>query len=164
MRIDALVTGLPTANVQDLTEFTREPDRVLDIMLLFIVTLVLVITILIAVLGIINTLLLSVYERTREIGLLRAVGMGRRQVRGNITLESVIFSLQGTIIGAAIGFVFAWAVVPANGCDTAVTLYAMPVVQLTAMVIAVLVGVIAFDPIPAIIGSRMNVLEAIATD
>ena len=89
--------------------------------------------------------------------------MGRRQVRATITLESVIFSLQGTAIGAVIGFGFAYALVTAVGSDTDVT-FAVPVGQLIAMVIvALLFGVVA-SIIPAIIGSRMNVLDAIATD
>jgi putative ABC transport system permease protein len=159
---DLVEADFPTANVQDLTEFKESQTGIFDVMLA-IITVMLVIAIFIAVLGIINTLLLSVYERTREIGLLRAVGMGRRQVRATITLESVIFSLQGTVIGAVIGFGFAYAVVTAVGGDTPVT-FAVPFGQLVAMVIAALIfGVIA-SIIPAIIGSRMNVLEAIATD
>jgi putative ABC transport system permease protein len=162
-QIDALVTAqFPTANVQDLTEFTQSQTAIFDV-LLAIITVMLVIAIFIAVLGIINTLLLSVYERTREIGLLRAVGMGRRQVRATITLESVIFSLQGTAIGTVIGFVFAYAIVKAVGTDTEVT-FAVPVGQLIAMVIAALIFGVVASIIPAIIGSRMNVLEAIATD
>jgi putative ABC transport system permease protein len=162
-QIEGLVEAdFPTANVQDLTEFKASQTGIFDV-LLAIITVMLVIAIFIAVLGIINTLLLSVYERTREIGLLRAVGMGRRQVRATITLESVIFSLQGTVIGAVIGFGFAYAVVTAVGGDTPVT-FAVPVGQLVAMVIAALVFGVVASIIPAIIGSRMNVLEAIATD
>ena len=152
----------PTANVQDLTEFKESQTGIFDV-LLAIITVMLVIAIFIAVLGIINTLLLSVYERTREIGLLRAVGMGRRQVRATITLESVIFSLQGTVLGAVIGFVFAYAVVRAVGTETNV-IFAVPVEQLIAMVIAALIFGVVASIIPAIIGSRMNVLDAIATD
>ena len=165
--VKADITGIvnaqfPTANVQDLTEFTRSQTAFFDVLLVFI-TVLLVIAIFIAVLGIINTLLLSVYERTREIGLLRAVGMGRRQVRATITLESVIFSLQGTVLGTVIGFVFAWAIVQAAGSDTTVT-FAVPVGQLVAMVIAAMIFGVLASVIPAVIGSRMNVLEAIATD
>jgi putative ABC transport system permease protein len=162
-QIEGLVeTDFPTANVQDLTEFKASQTGIFDV-LLAIITVMLVIAIFIAVLGIINTLLLSVYERTREIGLLRAVGMGRRQVRATITLESVIFSLQGTVIGAVIGFGFAYAVVTAVGGDTPVS-FAVPVGQLIAMVIVALIFGVVASIIPAIIGSRMNVLEAIATD
>ena len=87
--------------MQDLTEFKQSQTGVLDVFLA-IVTVMLVIAIIIAILGIVNTLLLSVYERTREIGLLRAVGMERKQVRKTVRWESVIFSLQGTIIGTAV--------------------------------------------------------------
>ena len=162
-QIETLVEAdFPTANVQDLTEFKESQTGIFDV-LLAIITVMLVIAVFIAVLGIINTLLLSVYERTREIGLLRAVGMGRRQIRATITLESVIFSLQGTVIGAVIGFGFAYAVVTAVGGDTPVT-FAVPVGQLVAMVIAALIFGVVASIIPAIIGSRMNVLEAIATE
>lgn len=162
-QIDGIVTArFPTANVQDLTEFTQNQTAIFDVMLVFI-TVLLVIAVFIAVLGIINTLLLSVYERTREIGLLRAVGMGRRQVRATITLESVIFSLQGTVLGAVIGFVFAYAIVTAAGSDTTVT-FAIPYVQLVFMVIAALIFGVLASVVPAVIGSRMNVLEAIAAD
>jgi putative ABC transport system permease protein len=66
----------------------------------------------IALLGIANTLALSIFERTREIGLLRAVGMTRSQLRSSIRWESVIIAVQGTVLGLAIGLFFGWALLP----------------------------------------------------
>lgn len=161
--VETLVKAeFPTATVQDLTEFKQSQTAIFDV-LLAIITVMLVIAVFIAVLGIINTLLLSVYERTREIGLLRAVGMSRNQVKATISWESMIFSLQGTFIGAVIGFGFAWAVVSAIDAGTEVT-FAVPVGQLVAMIFAALIFGFLASVIPAVIGSRMNVLEAIATD
>ena len=68
----------------------------------------------IALLGIGNTLALSIYERIREIGLFRAVGMTRRQLRSTIRLESVVIALQGTVLGLLIGVLFGWAIVHAT--------------------------------------------------
>jgi len=155
-------TDFPTAKVQDLTQYKDSQTGVFDI-LLSIITVMLVIAIFIAVLGIVNTLLLSVYERTREIGLLRAVGMGRRQVRQVVRRESVIFSLQGTVIGTVIGFVCAWAIVRAIGQDNTVT-FAVPWVLLIAMVIIAMIAGVVAAVIPAYSASRLNVLDAIATD
>ena len=67
----------------------------------------------IALFGIANTLALSVFERTREFGLLRAVGMSRKQVRSTVRWESVLIALLGTTLGTAIGLGFGWAMVQA---------------------------------------------------
>ncbi len=79
--------------------------------LLNLIYVLLFFAIVIALFGIANTLGLSIIERTREIGLLRAVGMTQRQVRSSVRWESVIIALLGTILGLVIGVVFAWAVV-----------------------------------------------------
>ena len=89
-------------SVQDGSEFTSsQADQVNQI--LYIMYALLALTIIIAVLGIINTMALSVFERTREIGLLRAVGLSRRQLRRMITLESVQTSVFGAVLGAVLG-------------------------------------------------------------
>ncbi len=78
--------------------------------LLGIVTVLLMMAVVIALFGIVNTLVLSIYERTRELGLLRAVGMGRTQVKRMIRYESVIISVFGAVLGILVGVVFGWAV------------------------------------------------------
>lgn len=70
--------------------------------------------ILIALLGILSALALSVFERTRELGLLRAVGVSRRQVRTIVPGESVITAVMGAILGIAVGVLFGWALVSAS--------------------------------------------------
>ena len=121
----------------------------------------LALAIIIAVLGIVNTLALSIYERTHEIGLLRAVGMVRSQVRRMIRWEAVIIALFGAVMGIIIGVVFGWAVVTALA-DEGLGAFDIPWVQLIAyLVIAGLAGAVAAI-YPSWKASRLNVLEAIA--
>ena len=119
--------------------------------------------ILIAVLGIMNTLLLSIVERTREIGLLRAVGMTRRQVRTAVRWEAIIVAVFGALLGLIIGVVFGWAVVRALR-DQGFTDFAVPVGQLVVIVVvAGLAGVLA-AAYPARRASRFNILDAISAE
>ncbi len=96
---DALA-GHPDARVMNQDEFEKAASGIIDSLLTF-VTVMLLLAVLIALLGIINTLALSVFERTRELGLLRAVGMTRGQVRGMVRWESVVISLIGALTGAS---------------------------------------------------------------
>jgi putative ABC transport system permease protein len=117
--------------------------------------------VIIAVLGITNTLTLSVFERTREIGLLRAVGMSRRQVRRMIRWESVIIATFGALLGVGIGIVLGWAVVRALA-DEGFGAFSIPIGQvILALVLAALAGVLAAIW-PARKASKMNVLDAIS--
>ncbi|CAM3057417.1 ABC transporter permease [Actinomyces slackii] len=120
-------------------------------------------SIVIAVLGIVNTLVLSVSERTREIGLMRAVGLGKSQLGGSIVIESVLTAVYGTVLGGAAGVALAAAlrkVLEDNGLTT----LSIPWGQLVAMlVLSVVVGVMA-ALWPALRASRMPVLDAIATE
>jgi putative ABC transport system permease protein len=117
----------------------------------------------IAVLGIANTIALSVLERTREIGLLRAVGMRRRQVRATVRWEAVIISLYGTVLGLAFGLIGGWGLVRALR-DDGFGVFEVPVVPFIAVaLLGAFVGVLA-SIWPAWRASRMNVLDAIATE
>jgi putative ABC transport system permease protein len=119
-------------------------------------------SLLVAVLGIANTLALSVYERVREIGLLRAVGMTRRQVRRMIRLESGIIAAFGALLGVVLGAVFGWAIISSSGDQ--VTKLVIPYVQLIFFVIgAAIIGVMA-ALLPAWRGARRPVLAAISTE
>ena len=100
--IAAALADHPDAKVLDQEEFEVEASGIIDNLLTF-VTVMLLLAVLIALLGIVNTLALSVFERTRELGLLRAVGMTRPQVRAMVRWESVVISLIGALTGAAIG-------------------------------------------------------------
>lgn len=118
-------------------------------------------SIVIAVLGIVNTLALSVIERTREIGLLRAVGLGRLQLAGTIAIESVLTAVFGTGVGVAVGVALASAMPYVFG-DVGLTTLAIPWAQVAAMLaLAVVVGVLA-SLWPALRAARLPVLEAIA--
>ncbi|RJF41924.1 ABC transporter permease [Actinomyces sp. 2119] len=120
-------------------------------------------SIVIAVLGIVNTLVLSVAERTREIGLMRAVGLGRAQLGGEVMVESVLTSLYGTVVGGAAGLLLA-AALRAVLEDDGLTTLTIPWGQMVGMlVLSVVVGVVA-AVWPAMRASRLPVLDAIATE
>jgi len=122
----------------------------------------LAVALIIAVLGIVNTLALSVYERTREIGLLRAVGMSRAQLREMIWLESAVIAVFGALLGLVLGVIFGWAVVSTSGGQLNHVVY--PITSFIGFVIgAGIVGVLA-ALWPAWRASRRPVLAAIATE
>ena len=100
--VDAGLTAFPNIQIQTRAQFEKSQQQQVD-QLLGLVYALLALAVVIALIGIVNTLMLSVFERTHEIGLLRAVGMRRRQVRAMIRSESVILSLFGAIIGVLIG-------------------------------------------------------------
>ena len=120
-------------------------------------------SIVIAILGIINTLALSVIERTREIGLMRAVGLGRLQLAGIITIESVLTAVFGTVVGVALGVAVA-AALPGVFTGVGLTTLAIPWAQLAGMVaLAAVVGVLA-ALWPASRAARLPVLDAVSSD
>jgi putative ABC transport system permease protein len=122
----------------------------------------LALSVLIAFAGIINTLALSVIERTREIGLLRAVGMTRRQVAGMILLESLVIALFGAVLGIAVGSLFGWAILPPLA-DQGLTDFSYPF--LTVVIFLFLGGLagIAAGFFPGLRAAKLNVLQAIST-
>jgi putative ABC transport system permease protein len=126
-----------------------------------LITALLAMAILIALFGIVNTLGLSIFERTRELGLLRAVGMSRRQVRSMIRWESVIIAILGAVLGIAIGVAFGWALQQALASQgvTELRIPGRPLVLY--LVLAGLAGVLAAI-LPARRAARLNVLRAIA--
>lgn len=129
--------------------------------LLVILYALLGLSVVIAVLGIVNTLALSVIERTREIGLLRAVGLGRLQLAGTVTVESVLTAVFGTVLGLAVGVALA-ATMPTVFADDGLSELAVPWANLGGMVaLAVVVGVLA-ALWPATRAARLKVLDAVA--
>ena len=128
-----------------------------------IINILLGLSVLIALLGVINTLALSVIERTRELGLLRAVGMARKQVKRMIRTESVLICTFGGLLGLVVGSIFGVALQQALA-DEGVSELGFPVVTLLVYLLcSALAGVIA-AALPARRAARLNVLQAIATE
>ena len=120
-------------------------------------------SLLIALVGIVNTLTLSVFERTREIGLLRAVGMTRRQARRMIRWEAAVVTLYGALIGIALGLGFGVAIAAAIPADF-IDVITVPSGQLLFyLALSLLFGLLA-ALFPAFRAGRMNVLEAISAE
>jgi len=158
--IRAAVAEFPNVQVQDQAAFREQQAGFID-QLLALVTALLLMAIVIALFGIVNTLGLSIYERTRELGLLRAVGMSRRQVKRMIRWESVIIAVFGAVVGIAIGVLFGWALQQALR-NQGVTEFVLPVGQLVVyLVLAGLAGVLAAIW-PARRAAKLDVLEAIS--
>jgi putative ABC transport system permease protein len=152
--------GAPT--VQDRQEFIDANAQSVG-QLLSIVYVMLVLAIVIALMGIANTLSLSVHERTRELGLLRAVGATRRQVRSMVRWESVLTALFGTLGGLALGSFLGWALVRAADTEGTGTFAAPPVQLLVVLTGGALAGLLA-GLLPARRAAALNTLRAIATE
>jgi putative ABC transport system permease protein len=158
--VDRLLADSPEVTVSDRSGFIDQQTRQFDTILTMIQVL-LALAILIAVLGIVNTLALSVLERTRELGLLRAIGLRRAQLMRMITVESVVISVFGALLGLVVGSGLGAAVVRALR-DEGFTRLALPWSQMAVyLVLAGIVGVIA-AALPAVRAARINVLGAIA--
>ena len=130
---------------------------------LTLVNALLLLSVIIAMIGIANTLSLSIHERTREMGLLRAVGMTRSQLRSAVRWEAVIISLLGTVVGLGVGLVVSWALVTALG-EFGLSTFTLPVSQLVVIVVAAAVLGVVASIRPARRAARLDVLTAIATE
>jgi putative ABC transport system permease protein len=156
---DRLSTQFPTAKLQSNAEFKKSIGDQVNTLLALIYAL-LGVSVLVSLFGIVNTLLLSVYERTREIGMLRAIGMTRRQLRRTIRMESAITAVIGSLLGLVIGVAFGWIVTKGLASDGLV--FAIPWGTLIVCLVgAALVGVLA-GAWPAWRASRLKVLEALS--
>ncbi len=160
--IDAVLNSYPQAQLEDRQEFQESIESNLNTVLT-LVNVFLGFALLIALVGIVNTLTLSVFERIREIGLLRAVGMTRRQMRRMIRWEAAAVALYGAVVGVILGAVFGVATSVAIPDDVIDTVSA-PLGQIAFfLVISVVFGLIA-ALFPAFRASRMNVLDAISDE
>ncbi len=160
--VKAVVKDLPTVTVQDPAEFAQSQKDQIDFFLNFIYGL-LGLAIVIALLGIVNTLALSVIERTREVGLLRAVGVSRRQLRRMVRLEAVVVAVLGAVLGIGTGLVFGVALQRAIA-DQGVDVLAVPWGQLALFVVFAAVAGVLAAVFPARRAARLNVLDAIGTE
>jgi putative ABC transport system permease protein len=159
-KVEALVTqNYPSVQVNNQEETKQEYIKQVD-QLFAIVYVLLILSVLISAFGIVNTLGLSIYERIRELGLLRAVGMSKRQVKRMVRVEAVIIAVLGAVLGLAVGILFGWALQQALS-DLGIDRLAIPVGQLIIMlVVAALIGVVAAIW-PARRAAKLDILQAI---
>ena len=160
VEVDRVMAGYPGLKAENRAEFRESQEQLLNSFLATITGL-LGLALVIALVGITNTLALSVFERTREIGLLRAVGMTRRQLRRAVRWEAAIVATFGGLLGVAVGVVLGIAAALAMP-DSFVTGVDVPVGSLVIyVVVAGLAGLLA-AVLPARRAGRMNILDAIA--
>ena len=160
--VEDAIGDVPTVTVKDQAGFAAEQRDQFN-QLLVLVYAMLLLALIIAVLGIVNTLALSVIERTREVGLLRAIGLSRRQLRRMVRLEAIVIAVFGALLGVLMGVVFGVALM-ASLRDEGLEVTSVPVVQLVVIVLgAGLCGVLA-AAFPARRAARLDVLRAIAAD
>ncbi len=158
--LEAVASSYPEANLQDRTEYQETIEGDIDTLLVTVNALV-GFAVIIAVLGIVNTLMLSVFERTREIGLLRAVGMTRRQTRRMIRWEAVIISVFGGVMGILVGTVLGFIAVQAMP-ESFITDFGVPYGNFVVIVAMCAVAGVLAAILPARRAARLNVLDAIA--
>ncbi|WP_238439005.1 ABC transporter permease, partial [Frankia nepalensis] len=159
--LKAAASAYPTVKVTDQAEFVAEQEKAVD-QVLGMVYVLLALAVIIALFGIVNTLALSVIERTREIGLLRAVGLRRGQMWIVVVLESIVIAMFGAALGVAVGSFLGWSLVSALKSQ-GVTSFAYPTMTIIGVLILGAVLGVAAAVFPALRAARMNVLRAIAT-
>jgi putative ABC transport system permease protein len=160
--IETLTKPYPNAKVFDNAQFKADREKQINsfVALMYVM---LFLALFIALIGIANTLALSITERTRELGLLRAVGMSRSQVRSAVRWESVIISLLGTIVGLAIGLLFGWSVVRALH-DSGFNKFAIAPFNLIVVVLVLAIASVGAAILPARRAAKLDVLKAISTE
>jgi putative ABC transport system permease protein len=159
--IGAALHEFPNASVRDQDAAAEGRTAVID-QILGLVTVMLLLTVLIALLGITNTLALSIVERTREIGLLRAIGMTGRQLRWMVRNEAVLQAAMAVVMGLALGLGFAAATVAALGGSDPMTVVVPWGWLATVLVIGTVAGLVA-GMLPARRAARLPLLDAITT-
>lgn len=160
-QVEAALAGLPTATMGSVDDLAASRAGSLDVVLSIVIGF-LGLAVVIAVLGIATTISLSVRERTRELGVLRSIGMTRAQVRRTVRFEAVSIALMGTILGAALGLGCTWAILRTL-TDSGFAAPVMPAGTMVAVALgAVLSGVVA-AAVPARRASRLAILDAVRT-
>ena len=159
--VEKVTAGVGGTTVQDRKEYAASVSAGVNTFL-GIVYVLLLLAILIALMGIANTLSLAIHERSRELGLLRAVGLTRAQVRSLVRWESVIIAVFGTVGGLGLGVFLGWALVQAASANEALT-FAAPVGQLVVVLLAGAVAGVLAALRPARRAARLDILAALAT-
>jgi putative ABC transport system permease protein len=157
--IAKLLASQPEVTVDDRSGFVAQQSAQVDTITVMLYAL-LGLALVIAVLGIVNTLALSILERTRELGLVRAVGMRRGQVAGMVAVESVVISVFGALLGLLVGSGLGAAVVGA--LDEDIPVLSIPWATLGVFVAIAAVAGVAAALLPAVRAARVDVLKAIA--
>jgi putative ABC transport system permease protein len=155
-RLEHALARFPDAKIQTKDEFTKNQERGINLLLSLLYVL-LSLSIVISLFGIVNTLVLTVFERTREIGMLRAVGMTRRQIRRMIRHESIITALIGATLAIPLGVILALMI----GKAISYPAFTIPWTTLVVFVIAAIVAGILAAIFPARRAARLNVLQAL---
>jgi putative ABC transport system permease protein len=155
-RLAAALASYPDAKIQTESQFKSNQEKGIDTLLNLLYVL-LSLSIIVSLFGIVNTLVLTVFERTRELGMLRAVGMTRRQLRRMIRHESVVTALIGAALGIPVGVVLALMV----GQAIEYPAFTIPVGTLVVFVIAAIIAGLVAAIFPARRAARLNVLEAL---
>ena len=160
--LDDVLTAYPQANLEDRQQFQETAESNLNTVLA-LVNVFLLFALVVALVGIVNTLTLSVFERTREIGLLRAVGMTRRQLRRMIRWEAATIALYGALVGVALGLAFGVALSVAIP-DEIIDRVSVPGGQMVGLILVAVASGLLAAVFPSYRAGRMNVLDAIAAD
>ena len=158
--VTLLIEDVPTVQAQTLEELQDEVANQINGLLNFITGL-LGLAIVIALIGVTNTMTLSVFERTREIGLLRAIGLNRLETKWMIRSEASIIAVFGAVLGVIIGVFFGWAIIQALG-DEGFSSFVVPFASIATWIVVTGMLGIVFSILPAWRASKLNVLEAIA--
>jgi putative ABC transport system permease protein len=158
--LEEALVPYPNIEVQDQAAFRDKYASFLN-QVLNLVTALLLLAVIIALFGVMNTLFLSIYERTRELGLLRAVGLTRRQTRSMVRWEAVIISIMGALFGVVIGIAFGWALQQALAPE-GFTELGIPGGQILVYVVLAAVLGVFFAIFPARRAAKLNVLRAIS--
>jgi ABC-type antimicrobial peptide transport system permease subunit len=155
-RLNAALKAYPDAKLQTESQFKKNQERGINV-LLDLLYVLLSLSIVVSLFGIVNTLILTVFERTRELGMLRAVGMTRRQVRAMIRWESVVTALIGAALGIPVGIGLGALV----GAAISYPKFTIPWITVVVFVVAAVIAGLIAAIFPARRAGRLNVLAAL---